>query len=414
MKLKPIINSLLEQDAYKFNMAAIVRSKYSTSMARWAFRCRNDDVFFTDDMVQEIKEQIDHFCTLSFTTEERVWLSKNFPWLGAAYIEFLKYWRPDRSQITINEPWHSKYNDCGLSIETKGTWLDTMMYEIPILSIVNEVYFGIRNIYCNISSSESDDEFMYATFDNFSEVKDSGKEIGTFSEFGLRRRYSGRMQDFLIAYLTEKKVKGFVGTSNVFLAKKYGIKAIGTQAHEFFMSYQGLHHLNPAYSNRFALQDWTEFYGTKLGIALTDTLGTDVFLRDFGETFATLFSGVRHDSGNPIEWGEKMISHYRNLGIDPMTKTLLFSDSLNLLKAADLNAYFKGKAKVAFGIGTALTVPFKPTSVLHPLNIVMKMVECNGSPVAKISNTPSKGMCLDKEYVEYLNRCINWRLAHEL
>lgn len=412
MKLDPIINSLLETDAYKLNMQAIVAKKHNTDMARWAFRCRNDDVRFSSEMVAEIREQIDNFCTLKFEQEDREWLSENFPWLGGAYINFLKYWKPDRSQITINEPSHQKYNDCGLTIETQGTWLDTMMYEIPILAIVNEVYFAFK-----YSPNALNLDFKTISRKRFKEILDGKYDIGTFSEFGMRRRYSAAMQDWLVKLLVDHKIPGFVGTSNVYLAKKYGIKAIGTQAHEFFMFYQGLHHLNPAYSNKFALEDWSDFYGTKLGIALTDTIGTEVFLRDFGERLATLFSGVRHDSGDPYAWGEKMLTHYRSLGIDPRTKTLLFSDSLNITKAAALNAYFKDKAKVAFGIGTAFTCPFEPTEQhpdLYPLNIVMKMVNCNGSPVAKLSNTPSKVMCLDKEYISFLTKSIDWRIRHGL
>jgi nicotinate phosphoribosyltransferase len=217
--------------------------------------------------------------------------------------------------------------------------------------------------------------------------------------------------------LARDKVPGFVGTSNVYLAKKYDITAVGTQAHEFFMAMQAHFEYNPAYSNRFALEAWNSYYKTKLGIALTDTIGTDVFLKDFDENYSTLFNGVRHDSGDPVEWGEKMIAHYNKLGIDPHTKTLLFSDSLNIDKAAYLYDYFDGRTNVAFGIGTDWTCPFtdivsKKYGKLKPLNIVMKMVECNGSPVAKISNTPSKGMCLDSSYVDYLKRCIDWRLKH--
>lgn len=413
MKLKPIINSLLEQDAYKFNMAAIVLEKFNQDRCRWAFRCRNNDVFFTPEMVQEISKQIDHFCTLAFTAEEREWLSKHFPWLGPSYIDFLRYWHPWCEQITINLPTHSKYNDCGLTIEAEGSWLDTSMYEIPILAIVNEVYFAFK-----YGTDSLNRTFMDISYDKIKKINNGEIELGAFSEFGLRRRYSERMQDWLVAALLNHNVRGFVGTSNVYLAKRYDITAVGTQAHEFFMAQQGRHEINPAYSNRFALEAWNGYYKTKLGIALTDTIGTDVFLRDFDENFATLFSGVRHDSGDPIEWGEKIIAHYKKFGIDPKTKTLLFSDSLNLEKAANLYAYFKDKAKVAFGIGTDWTCPFsgyeyKEFGKVQPLNIVMKMVECNGSPVAKISNTPSKGMCLDNEYVDYLRRCIDWRLKHE-
>ena len=418
MKLAPIINSLLETDAYKLNMHAVVREKFNQDRCVWAFRCRNNDVRFTQEMVDEISAQIDHFCTLSFTDEEREWLAKMFPWLGQSYIDFLYYWFPRRSLITINDWHHKKYNDCGLTIEARGTWLDTMMFEIPILAIVNEVYFAFK-----YGEGTLDEHVMNVTQAKIDRLRKGEINIGTFSEFGMRRRYSAATQDLIVAGLKYSKIRGFVGTSNVYLAKKYGVTAVGTQAHEFFMCQQGHREINPAYSNRFALQAWNDYYKTKLGIALTDTIGTDVFLRYFDENFSTLFSGVRHDSGDPIEWGEKMIAHYQKLGIDPKTKTLLFSDSLNIGKAAKLYDYFKDRAKVAFGIGTYWTAPFDEESIkdwngivdvdLHPLNIVMKPIEFNGSPVCKLSNDPGKAMSQDKDYIDYLRRCIEWRLAHD-
>lgn len=412
MRLNPIINSVTETDAYKINMQAVVLDKFNQDRCVWAFRCRNNDVQFTPEMVKEIGEQIDHFCTLKFTDEEREWLAKKFPWLGQSYLDFLRYWHPWRDQITINSLEHSKYNDCGLTIQAEGSWLDTMMYEIPILAIVNEVYFAFK-----YGVGALDNLFREISSHKIERLMKSKIGIGKFSEFGMRRRYSSETQDWLVRALVENNVPGFVGTSNVYLAKKYDITAVGTQAHEFFMAMQSHFEYNPAYSNRFALEAWNSYYKTKLGIALTDTIGTDVFLKDFDENYATLFNGVRHDSGDPVEWGEKMIAHYTKLGIDPQTKTLLFSDSLNLDKAAYLYDYFDGRTNVAFGIGTDWTCPFtdivsKKYGKLKPLNIVMKMVECNGSPVAKISNTPSKGMCLDSSYVDYLKRCIDWRLKH--
>lgn len=413
MRLKPIINNLTETDAYKLNMQAVVLEKFNQDRCTWAFRCRNNDVHFTPEMVTEIGEQIDHFCSLKFTDDERLWLSKHFPWLGQSYVDFLRYWHPWREQITINSPDHSKYNDCGLTIQAKGSWLDTMMYEIPILAIVNEVYFAFK-----YGEGALNDLFKTISVKKMDRLIKHNIEIGKFSEFGMRRRYSSETQDWLVRTLSENKVPGFVGTSNVYLAKKYGITAVGTQAHEFFMAMQAHFEYNPAYSNKFALEAWNSYYKTKLGIALTDTIGTAVFLREFDENYATLFNGVRHDSGNPIIWGENMIGHYQKLGIDPHTKTLLFSDSLNLEKAASLYNHFKDRTKVAFGIGTDWTCPFADVisekfGKLKPLNIVMKMVECNGSPVAKISNTPSKGMCQDASYVDYLNRCVDWRIVHQ-
>ena len=194
----------------------------------------------------------------------------------------------------------------------------------------------------------------------------------------------------------------------MYLAKKYNCKSIGTQAHEFYMAYQGDPKIAKEYSNYYALKDWVDEYQTRNGTALTDTLGTDLFLKDFDLTFANLFSGVRHDSGDPIEWGDKMIAHYKKLGIDPTTKTLLFSDSLDFEKATKIYDYFNGKTKVSFGIGTYLS----NDCGIEPLNIVMKMTECNGYPVCKLSNCNGKVMCKNEEYIDYLKRCIDWRLRH--
>ena len=202
----------------------------------------------------------------------------------------------------------------------------------------------------------------------------------------------------------------FIGTSNVYLAKKYGIKPVGTMAHEWIMcTGQGDHKHNPAYSNHYALNAWIKEYGVLNGIALTDTITTDCFLRDFDLAKATLFNGVRHDSGDPVEWGYKMIDHYKRLGLNPASKTLLFSDSLNFEKATALYDEFYGKATVAFGIGTYIA---NDTDVT-PLNIVMKTTFCNGQDVAKLSDTEGKGMCKNQEYVDYLRRSINWRMEHE-
>ena len=226
MRPAPIINSLLETDAYKPNMQAVVREKFNQDRCKWAFRCRNNDVKFTTEMVAEISAQIDNFCTLTFTDEERNWLAKKFPWLGQSYIDFLYYWHPRRDQITINAPHHKKYNDCGLTIEADGSWLDTMMYEIPILAIVNEVYFYHKCFRWYDSLIEL---FKQVTMAKIEKLVKGEISIGTFSEFGLRRRLSGVTQDWLVRSIVANKVPGFVGTSNVYLAKKYGVTAVGTQ-----------------------------------------------------------------------------------------------------------------------------------------------------------------------------------------
>ena len=434
MKLKPICISPLVTDAYKLSMGNVIFKNYNDKVVKWRFKCRNEDVRFTPEMIQEIRDQIDWYCAnCRYTDEERAWLKQNMPWLSDGYINWLKHWKPDRNEIKVNEGNIQAYNNCELAIECKGTWLDTSPYEIAILAIVNEVYFAFK-----YGVGAKDIEFQKRTMAKFDKLIDKNRclnahgqylpyeclsstervaydathiyDIGTFSEFGLRRRLSGDMQDWLIKYIVDQNIPGFVGTSNVYLAKKYGIKSCGTMAHEFGQVVgQSDLEKNPAYSNKFIMKAWTDEYKTQNGIVLDDVIGSEVFLRDFDLTYATLFSGVRHDSGDPIKWGENLLAHYNKLGIDTKTKTLLFSDSLNFEKATALKKHFGGRCKVAFGIGTWLA---NDTDV-DPLNIVCKIVECNGRPVAKLSNNSSKTMCCDEEYIAYLKRCIDWRLRYE-
>lgn len=404
MKLNPIINSLLETDLYKFSMGQAIYHQFPSYKTTWTFRCRNKDVKFTPEMVQEIRDQIESYCTLRFTEDELSYLD-NIKWFKGSYIDFLRIWQPRFEDFEITTD-----ADCGLAIETKGTWLNTSMYEIPTLAIVNEVYFRMSHDYNQLIES-----FKRRLDEKFENVKHGKWYLGVFSEFGLRRRLSAEAQELAIQKFshlndTMHSASKFVGTSNVYLAKKFGVTPVGTMAHEWIMCVgQGDHKHNPAYSNYYALRAWVKEYGVLNGTALTDAITTDCFLRDFDLTYSTLFSGVRHDSGDPIEWGEKMIAHYESLGIDPKSKTLLFSDSLNFEKADKIVRHFNGRAKVAFGIGTYIA---NDTDV-EPLNIVMKTTACNGMDVAKISDVAGKGMCKNLEYVDYLQRAINWRLANE-
>ena len=404
MKINRIINSLLETDLYKFSMGQAIYHQFPGYKTTWSFKCRNKDVKFTKGMVEEIKEQIRAYCQLRFTEDELDYLD-NIKWLKGSYVDFLRLWQPRYEDFEIGTD-----AECGLTIETKGTWLNTSMYEIPTLAIVNEVYFKMQYDYDELLQSFK--ERLDAKYDALR----TGKwYAGVFSEFGLRRRLSAEAQELAVekfSHLNETLhcASTFVGTSNVYLAKKFDLTPVGTMAHEWIMCVgQGNHKHNPAYSNWYALDAWVKEYGVLNGTALTDAITTDCFLKDFQLTYATLFSGVRHDSGDPIEWGEKMISHYESLGIDPKTKTLLFSDGLDFERADKIYRHFTGRAKVAFGIGTYLS---NDTNV-PALNIVMKTTACNGQDVAKISDTPGKGMCKNPEYVEYLQRCIDWRMKYE-
>ena len=404
MKLERIINSLLETDMYKFSMGQTIYHQFPSYTTTWTFKCRNKDVHFTPEMVEEIREQIKAYCELKFTEDELNYL-KSITWIKNDYVEFLRLWHPRFEDFEITTD-----GDKGLSIEATSTWLNSSMYEIPTLAIVNEVYFRMGFDY-----DELLDSFKERLDAKFELVKNGHCYLGVFSEFGLRRRLSAEAQEMAVEKFshlndTLHSASKFVGTSNVYLAKKLGVKPVGTMAHEYIMCVgQGNPKHDKAYSNWYALNAWVKEYGVLNGIALTDTIGTDVFLKDFQTTFATVFSGVRHDSGDPIEWGKKMIKHYESLGINPKTKTLLFSDSLNFEKADMLCRHFMDRTNVAFGIGTYIA----NDTCVEPLNIVMKVTKCNGTDVAKLSDTEGKGMCKNEEYVNYLRRTIDWRMSHD-
>ena len=383
-------------------MGQAIYHQFSDYKTTWSFKCRNEEVHFTAEMIEEIKNQIKLYCDLRFKEDELEYLN-NITWIKGSYVDFLRLWKPRFEDFSFGTD-----APCGLTIETKGTWLNTSMYEIPTLAIVNEVYFRMAYDYTELMNS-----FRERLEAKIAGIIDGTYELGAFSEFGLRRRLSGEAQELAVDSLAKAKLPTgniFVGTSNVYLAKKLGLKPVGTMAHEWIMCVgQGNHKHNPAFSNWYALDAWVKEYGVLNGTALTDAITTDCFLKDFQLTYATLFSGVRHDSGDPYVWGDKMIEHYNSLGIDPKTKTLLFSDSLDFERATAINRYFKDKAKTAFGIGTFIANDTK----VEPLNIVMKTTACNGMDVAKLSDIEGKGMCKNPDYIHYLKRCIDWRMKHE-
>lgn len=398
MKLQPIISSLLDNDMYKFSMGQCFFHQHNGKQAEWAFKCRNKDVFFSPEEVQEIRDQIAYYAGLRFTEDELEYLHTEYPWIHKDYTDFLRFWHPRQEEILVGTD-----SPCGLTVRFNGSVTNVSPYETPVMAIITETHYRMSGKYAKML-----EDFKANTEDEIRKFKQGRYSLDAFSEFGFRRRLSAEAQDYFLKRITDEKIPGFVGTSEVALAKKYHVKATGTMAHEFVMlAGQSYPERNPAYSNKFMLESWTREYGILNGIALTDTIGTPSFLKDFRQYYATLFSGVRHDSADPYEWGEKMIAHYKSLGIDPMTKTLLFSDSLDLDRATAINNHFRGKAKVAFGIGTALVGP-----VSGALNIVIKPVAFDGRPVAKLSDAAGKNMCEDPAYIDYLQRSISWRLEH--
>lgn len=402
MKLPPIIVSLLDTDLYKFTMNQTMFHRHTDLMGTYIFKCRNKDVKFTKAMVDEINAQIGHLCTLRFTDEELEYLG-SLRFIKQDYIEFLRLWHPMRRYVkcwlVTNDPNGVIDTTEGeLHIEVNGPLFSAMQFEIYLLAIVNEVYFRMKYDY--LSLVEDAREKLYHKIEKFKCYDYTVK----FAEFGTRRRLSREWQDYMLDELLQT---GYcVGTSNVFLAMKYGCKPIGTYAHEYVQMFQGVTGIQLAHTNKVALEEWFDEYQGDLGTALTDTLGTDIFLRDFNKLQAMCYTGVRHDSGDPIEWGDKILAHYEKLGIDTTTKTLLFSDSLDFDKAQAIYDHFNNRINTSFGIGTYLS----NDTYVDPLNIVIKLQYVNGHPVAKLSDNPSKAMCQDTDYLEYLKNAVNYRL----
>ena len=396
MRLEPIVTSLLDTDLYKFNMDQVIFHKHTNLSGEYDFRCRNEGVVFTPEMLEEINAQIDHLCSLRFSREELDYL-RSIRFIKNDYVEFLRLWRPIREYVTTG------LNGQGeLSIVVRGPLFSAMQFEIYLLEIVNEVYFRLRYDYAVLRASA--EEKLNRKIRDFQ----SGKYTFSFAEFGSRRRLSREWEDEVVRRFSAE-TGNCVGTSNVYLAMKYGLKPIGTYAHEFVQMYQGIDSIPLAYTNHYAMEDWYDEYRGDNGTALTDTVTTDLFLLDFNRAMVNNYTGVRHDSGDPFEWGEKMIAHYKKYGVDPRTKLLLFSDGLDFDRAQQLYDYFKERVKVSFGIGTFCS----NDTCEEPLNIVIKLQTVNGRPVAKVSDTPGKAMCRDREYLEYLKGSIAFRLARE-
>ncbi|RYE88420.1 MAG: nicotinate phosphoribosyltransferase, partial [Oxalobacteraceae bacterium] len=302
------------------------------------------------------------------------------------FADFLALFHLDRKYLQLSA---STTHPGEIELTIRGPWLHTILFEVPLLAIVNEVWF--RN-----TSKPDYEEGRSRLREKVSSLRSmpAGCKI---ADYGTRRRYSRHWQGELLPLLRDGLGEQFVGTSNVYFAKHYGLTPLGTMAHEYLQAFQAL---GPRLrdSQVAALESWAREYRGDLGIALSDVVGLDAFLRDFDLYFCKLFDGMRHDSGDPFEWGERVIAHLQAHRIDPATKVLVFSDGLNIDKVMRLYAHFHTRCRLAFGVGTSLTNDLGPT----PLQIVIKMVRCNGQPVAKLSDSPGKSMCEDAGYLRYL------------
>jgi len=384
-------------------MGQAVLQLYPDAWVKYKFKCRNNRIEVTSGDIKCIQEEINNLCSLRFKHDELLYL-KGIGIFKPFYLEFLRVLQLNRDYVKC---WAE---DGELQIEIEGPWMYTIYFEVPDLSIVSEFCHKRRRPFNNLLALERLVKKILYLKENLKPNDDF-----KFADFGTRRRYSKDWQRQIIEYLALYP-KYFVGTSNLMFAKDYHVKAIGTQAHEWFQAHQNLQRLGQAFQPNFihsqyeALLAWMRVYQNDLGIALSDTLGFDDFLKDFKINLAEHFDGCRHDSGDPIKWCNKLILHYISLGIDPTTKTAVFSDGLTFPEAVKLFKLFHERINCSFGIGTNLTNDVRTNLSTdignEPLQIVIKMIECNGKPVAKISDSPGKGMCEDESYLKYLRSCL--------
>lgn len=381
-----IIESLLDTDLYKFTMMQCVLHQFPGASVEYRFRCRNEGIDLRP-FKADIEKEIDHLCTLQFKEDELEYL-RSLRFIKDDFVEFLSLFRLKRKYIEIVD------TGSELAITIKGPWLHTILFEIPVLAIVNETYF--RHTAGGIDKTEGRKR-LDAKIRMIEEEPDN--HLISISDFGTRRRFSRQWQKEVLETLKERIPAQFAGTSNVYYAKELKLIPMGTMAHEYLQACQAL---GPRLrdSQTYAFEMWAKEYRGDLGIALTDVYGIEPFLKDFDMFFCKLFDGVRQDSGDPLLWGERMIEHYKANRCDPRTKTFIFSDSLTFDRLVEIFRRFKGRVKLGFGVGTNLTNDLGPA----PLNIVIKMVRANGQPVAKISDTPGKSMCDDLSYLTYLKQ----------
>jgi nicotinate phosphoribosyltransferase len=382
----PILTSLLDTDAYKLHMQQAVFHRYRSISVAAEFRCRGDELL--GEYAGEIRQQIALMSQLALTDDEYSYLS-SLPFFQADYLHWLRTFRFNPEQVTVLN------NNGKLEIRIAGLWCETILWEVPLLAVISEVVHRHRSVHVSTAQAIEQLRRKLQQFKTLS----ADIDISQFKlmDFGTRRRFSREIQHAIVGSL-KNEFPYLVGTSNYDLARKLALTPVGTQAHEWFQAHQ---QISPVLANsqRVALQVWLDEYPDQLGIALTDCITMDAFLRDFDETFAHRYQGLRHDSGDPVEWGEKAIAHYETLGIDPLTKTLVFSDNLDLEKALSLYRHFYQRIQLVFGIGTRLTCDIPG---VNPLNIVIKLVECNNKPVAKLSDSPGKTICHDPAFVDEL------------
>lgn len=383
-----VIQSLLDTDLYKFTMMQVVLHHFPGAQVEYRFRCRTEGVDLRPHL-DAIREELAKLPSLRFTEAELAYL-RGLRFMKSDFVDFLDLFHFNAKYLRVEQ---DPQATGGIDITIRGPWLHTILYEIPVLAIVSELYFRRTQPKPDYAEGR---RRLRAKIEMIRKVADTDFKI---SDFGTRRRFSRDWQEEVLQTLKREVPERLAGTSNVWFAMRNNLSPHGTMAHEYMQACQAL---GPRLrdSQVFAFDKWAQEYRGDLGIALSDTYGLDAFLRDFDMYFCKLFDGARHDSGDPIEWGEKIIAHYKRNRVDPRTKQLIFSDQLDFPRAIEIAKTFGGRAITSFGIGTNLTNDLG----YAPINIVLKMTECNGQPVAKVSDAPGKTVSKDPGYLAYLRQ----------
>jgi len=364
--------SILDNDFYKFTMQYAVVKLFPKAEARYKFINRGQHKFpegFGD------RASINEMAKLKLSRAEKEFFASTCPYIDPTYFDFLQGYRYDPDEITIVQEGEN------LEVYIQGYWYRTILWEVPIMSLICELYYQETG-----QIRQTDEEVL-----ELAKIKiEKYDKLGiTIADFGTRRRHSYEVQDLVVGNLKKYGKGTFIGTSNVHLAMKHQTKPIGTHAHEWFMFHAAKFGFKMA--NLLGLEHWSDVYRGDLGIALADTYTTDIFFDQFDKKLTKLFDGVRHDSGDPIEFADKTIAHYQKHGINPLSKTIIFSDGLDYEKVEHIATYCAGKIGTSFGVGTNFTNDVG----LKTMNIVIKMTDTQPedgkwTPVIKLSDEPNK------------------------
>ena len=367
-------SSILDNDFYKITMQCAVVKLFPDDRVKYEFINRGKH-FFPEGFAEELQKAVNNMALLQLTKEEKEFLKKTCPYLNLPYLDFLEGYHYDPSEVKIKQIGNN------LEVTVEGFWYRTILWEVPLLALISELHYEMNHM-----QRQSNEEIINKTLEKTRQLTELGVN---FAEFGTRRRHSYKVHRMVMEALTRQSNSTFIGSSNVHLAMEYGVKPIGTHAHEWFMFHGAMYGFKMA--NALSLEHWVDVYRGDLGVALSDTYTTDVFFQQFDKKFAKLFDGVRHDSGDPIEFAKKTIKHYEKHGINPLFKYIIFSDNLNLEKVSEITKACRGKIGISFGIGTNLTNDVG----LTPMNIVMKLTGVLGAnnewiPTVKLSDEKGK------------------------